>query len=94
MTTKTRPYVHDLKCDTAPFALMKRGRKPMELRRDDRDYQPGDYLLLREWDGAFTGDTLVAYVLTVIRHGDTYGDMLAPGCCAIGLLPFKRPRSI
>lgn len=93
--TKPRPYVHDLKCDGEPFALMRRGRKPMELRKDDRDYQSGDYLVLREWvDGAYTGETLIAYVLTVIRHGDRYGELLAPGSVAMGVLPFRRPRSI
>jgi len=95
MTTKTRPYVHDLKIDSDSFAQLKRGRSPLQLRKDDRDYQPGDYLLLREWvDGGYTGDTIVAYVMTVIRHGDRYGEMLAPGCVAMGVLPFRRPRSI
>lgn len=90
-----RPKMHELKTDPEPFAKTKKGRKPLELRRDDRDFQPGDYLLLREWkDGDYTGDTQVCYVLSVIRHGDTYGEMLAPGHVAMGILPFKRPRSI
>lgn len=92
---KPRPYIHDIKCDAEPFHALKRGRKPIELRKDDRDYQVGDYLLLREIvDGDYTGDTVVAYVLSAIRHGDPYGEMLAPGCIAMGVLPFKRPRSI
>ncbi len=96
MSTKPRPYVHDLKCDPEAFAAVRRGRKPLELRKDDRDYQAGDYLLLREWfaDLGYTGETCMVYVLTVMRHGDRYGEMLAPGCVAMGVLPFKRPRSI
>lgn len=96
MSKKARPYIHDLKCDHEAFVAVKRGRKPMELRQDDgRDYQAGDYLLLRDQDdGAYTGDTVVCYVLSVIRHGDRYGEMLAPGCVAMGVLPFRRPRSI
>lgn len=88
--------MHDLKCDAEAFAQMRRGRKPLELRKDDgRDYQAGDYLLLREWmDGAYSGETIVAYVLAVIRHGERYGEMVAPNCVAMGVLPFRRPRSI
>lgn len=32
--------------------------------------------------------------VAMIRHGDRYGEMLAPGCVAMGVLPFRRPRSI
>lgn len=96
MTAKPRPYIHDLKCDREAFVQTKRGRKPLELRKDDgRDYQAGDYLLLRDlYDGQLSGDTCMVYVLYIIRHGERYGDMLAPGCVAMGVLPFRRPRSI
>lgn len=95
MNAKPRPMVHELKCDAEAFAAVKRGRKPMELRKDDRDIQAGDYVLLREWvDGAYTGDTVMSFVLNTIRHGERYGEMLAAGCMVMGVLPFRRPRSI
>jgi len=90
-----RPKVHEVKCDPESFVLTRKGRKPFELRQDERDYQAGDYLLLREFvDGEYTGDTVMTVIQSTLRHGDRYGDMLAPGCIVMGILPYRRPRSI
>lgn len=42
--------IHDLKIWTEQFELVNRGLKTFELRKNDRDYQVDDTLLLREWD--------------------------------------------
>lgn len=42
--------VHDLKVDARWFPDVLSGKKPFELRKDDRGYQVGDVLVLREWD--------------------------------------------
>lgn len=95
MSTKLlRPAIWELKADPLPFEAVRRGRKPYELRKDDRDIQPGDYVLLREWDGSYTGATVMTSVTNVIRHGDNYGELLAPGCMVLGVLPHRRPRTI
>lgn len=39
--------VHDLKCDSRFFELVP-DHKGFELRPADRDFRPGDYILLRE----------------------------------------------
>lgn len=41
--------IHDLKTDPAYFQRLVDGTKTFEVRKDDRGYQPGDTLVLREW---------------------------------------------
>jgi len=40
---------HELKCHPAPFAAVMRGEKTFEFRKDDRGFEVGDKLKLREW---------------------------------------------
>ena len=46
---------HSLKVWPEPFAALWRGDKTAEFRKDDRGYEVGDTLELREWDPE-TGD--------------------------------------
>jgi hypothetical protein len=62
---------HELKSWPEFFQPMFTGEKRFELRRNDRDYLPGDLLILREWEpregGKYSGRTLymlVTYVLS------------------------------
>lgn len=41
---------HRLKCWKKPFEDIISGRKPFELRNNDRDFQVDDTLILDEWD--------------------------------------------
>jgi hypothetical protein len=44
------PYkIHELKTVPPYFDAVKSGTKTFEVRRDDRGFQPGDLLVLREW---------------------------------------------
>ena len=69
--------IHTLKCWPAYFNRLGTNEKTFEVRRNDRDFQAGDVLDIREYDpttlgGAYTGRTLsrrVSYVL----HGGQFG---------------------
>ena len=48
--------IHAIKISPKYFEGVRSGAKRFELRKNDRDYQVGDYLALNEWDGsAYTG---------------------------------------
>lgn len=44
------PQTHEIKCHPAPFQALDRGDKRFEYRLNDRDYQTGDTLRIREYD--------------------------------------------
>lgn len=69
--------VHDLKCWPESFAAVLDGRKTVEIRLNDRDYQAGDRLILREYipseanasAGPFTGRACAVEVTHVLAGG-------------------------
>src|SRR4051794_39155317 len=61
---------HELKSWPGQFQAMWTGLKRAEFRRDDRSYQVGDLLELREWDPSrrqYTGFRLTARVMHLVR---------------------------
>jgi hypothetical protein len=72
--------LHELKTHIDPFEATRRGDKPYELRKNDRDFQVGDTLLLREWDNynwnkkpdadRYTGRWVLAKVTYMTKGGD------------------------
>ena len=86
----TEPKVHDLKCDPVPFNAVWNLDKSYEIRNDDRNFQIGDRLLLREHDRSVNGDVgeyLGRAVRARITHklaGGTYG--LPDDTCALGFV--------
>jgi len=80
------PYKgHDLKICPKYFDDVKRNKKQFEIRKDDRNYQVGDLITLREWDnGQYTGREIknipIRYIL---RNVPEYG--LKEGYCILGL---------
>lgn len=83
---------NDLKCLPDYFHAIARGDKTFEVRRDDRGFQKGDILNLREWTPKskslipeYTGNAeqvLVTYVLT----GGQFG--IEPGYVVMGIKQF------
>lgn len=75
---------HYLKILPDYFKDVESGAKTFELRRNDRNYQPGDTLVLREWlpEGGYTGRELTRYVPYVLQ-GKDFG--LVDGWCILSL---------
>lgn len=81
--------VHDLKCLSSYFAAIRSGEKTFEVRRDDRGFQRGDVLLLREYVKAFdilrpTGEVEEREITWVLTGGQ-FG--IEPGFVVLALGP-------
>jgi hypothetical protein len=69
--------VHDLKTWPEYFQAVRRGDKTFEIRKNDREYEVGDILRLREWEPRkedYTGEMIYAYVsyITDYEQKDDY----------------------
>lgn len=76
--------IHELKTQPPYFTLIEAGLKLFELRKDDRGYETGDLLILREWlpeEETYTGYSLCAVITCIVRDGP----WLAPGYVALGI---------
>jgi len=86
--------IHELKTDPSVFQQTWEGRKTFEIRKNDRDYQSGDVLILRETH--FSGEAMraegaklmytersVVQAVTGILHGPIYG--LSEGWCVMSV---------
>lgn len=62
--------MHELKCWPAEFDALDNETKMFEFRRDDRGFQCGDLLLLREWSPGlqkYTGRELYRVITYILR---------------------------
>jgi hypothetical protein len=48
---RTQIMIHKIKIMPEYFKAVLEGRKPFEIRNNDRHYQEGDIAVLQEWDG-------------------------------------------
>lgn len=60
---------HELKILPEHFIPVLDGLKLAELRKNDRNYQVGDVLVLNEWNGEYTGDACEREVIHVADVG-------------------------
>lgn len=56
------PKAHELKIMPKYYSSVADGTKRFELRYNDRNFNIGDTLILREWDGDYTGRKLTCNV--------------------------------
>ena len=68
---KTRHY---LKCETEYYHAVKIELKKFEIRKNDRNFQVGDLITLKEViNGIETGNMLPSLEIKYILHGGSYG---------------------
>ena len=90
-----RIIIHELKTDPAVYGAVRTGEKTFEIRKDDRNFKAGDYLLLRKTHntgaeiaaGATVkyaeGEEMMVKVIYVL-HGPCYG--LIEGWCIMSIV--------
>lgn len=80
--------IHELKTWREYFELMECGKKPFELRKNDRGFLVGHELLLREYDKEtelYTGKILNRKITCVLQGEEAEGFGLKEGYCIMGL---------
>jgi hypothetical protein len=76
--------LHELKCWSEPFNEIFNGMKKFEYRLNDRNYEVGDLLYLREWipdTKSYTGCVITKSVTSILKTG--FG--LTEGYCIMSL---------
>jgi len=63
--------VHEIKCWSGPFQEICDGKKKFEYRLNDRDYEVGDELIIKEWDigTGYTGRWVTLKVTSILKAG-------------------------
>lgn len=87
--------VHELKTVEPHFSKLYRGDKTFELRKDDRGYKVGDYLVLRQYNakkGHYCGPKVYAVVRSILRDAPEYG--LMPGYCIMSIKQITPKKSM
>ncbi len=81
---------HELKCWPGPFQAVVEGRKRFEYRKNDRGFEVGDILVLREWDPSskdYTGRSVRARVTYALLGGFGIPDGFAVLSIELGMPP-------
>ena len=78
---------HELKTWPVFFDAIRRNIKPFEVRQNDRNFNAGDTLVLREWS-PLSKDYTGRYekrIVTYVLEGGQLG--IAHGYCVMGIQP-------
>ncbi len=83
---------HELKCHPEYFSRVASGQKTFEIRKNDRDFQVGDIIILKEYDPDIGWPDHAAYAVLDIKI--TYMTTFAQkdGWCVLGIEINKRCR--
>lgn len=81
--------IHNVKCWPRYFDAVKRGDKTFEIRKNDRDYQHSDKIILNRYDPElhdYTGEQM-EFIIGFIFEGGMFG--LEPDYVCFSLLPVR-----
>jgi hypothetical protein len=84
------PVTHELKTWPEYYGRVADGTKKVELRYNDRGYQVGDVLHLREYEpitNGYTGQSLFAKITDIVTGHAT----LSLGCVAMSIEVMEAP---
>jgi Domain of unknown function (DUF3850) len=76
--------IHHVKSWPEYFGPISHNMKTFDLRKDDRNYQTGDWVTFEEFRpgvGEYTGATVTRRIVYILRNFDG----LMPGYCILGL---------
>lgn len=76
--------VHELKIIPEYFALQVSGDKRYEVRKNDRDFQVGDTLILNEWDGESYTGRCITVVITCMLTAEQFDGIIDPRFVILG----------
>lgn len=83
-----RPVAHILKTLVQYLDAVGFRQKAFEVRRDDRDFQVGDWVMLRQWDdqvGAFGARWIICKITYVLRGAEAVRFGVQEGYCVLGI---------
>ena len=73
--------VHELKIITKYFEAVEEGVKTFEIRKNDRGFEVGDYLLLKDFkDGEFTGNEILQRIAFITEYEQKEGFVVMSIC--------------
>lgn len=67
---------HDLKLDDIYYADSETGKKPFEIRKDDRNYKVGDTITLNRWNritSEYMGESLERKITYMTDYQQRHG---------------------
>ena len=80
------PKIHELKIRPGYFKDVLSGKKKFEIRRNDRDFTVGDFIILEEYDeisNGYTGEKAYFKITYILADPE----FLKPGFAALGIEP-------
>jgi Domain of unknown function (DUF3850) len=82
---------HELKTAEPFFSMVWRGEKTADIRKHDRDFKPGDVLILQEWSESegYSGRYMETLITSIVAS-EEFPEGLNEGYCLLSFGPVFR----